>query len=119
MENVAYLEIEDFDSDGNLKPYVGQGKACVIMAQGSFCGYCQQAKPAFQKFANSSKNVVACSIEIDGTQSERDAAKFLNKWDPQYRGVPHYIGFGKDGKFKKVHNGGRDTGSIIAFAGSL
>ena len=62
MENVAYLEIDDFDSDGNLKQYVCRGKNVVIMGQATFCGYCKQAGPAFEKFAKSHPNVVAATI---------------------------------------------------------
>lgn len=119
MENVGYLEIDDFTPDGNLKPYVGNGKPVVIMAQGNFCGYCKQASPAYAKFAKSNPNVMACSILIDGESSEKDTAKFCKKWDLNHKGVPAYFGFDKMGKFKKVHNGGRDDVAIIEFANSL
>ena len=52
MENVWYLEDTDF-VQGALKPYVGKGKPVVVMAQGSYCGYCQTAKPAFQSLSKS------------------------------------------------------------------
>ena len=118
MENVRYLEIEDFTPDGNLKSYVNQGRPAVIMAQGDFCGYCTQAKPAFQKFASESK-VIACTIKIDGDASEKEAAKFLKKWDSSYRGVPHYTGFDSSGRMLKIHTGNRDFNSITKFASSL
>lgn len=120
MENVAYLEIQDIDQHGNLKQYVTQGKPVVLMAQSNHCGYCKQAKPAFQQFAdNVNGNVVASSIQIDGESSEQEASKFLNKWDSNYRGVPTYFGFNKDGVFVKTHEGGRDTSSLINFASGL
>lgn len=49
MEHVGYLEISDFDKNGNV--LVGQGKPVVVMGQGSFCGYCKQASPAYEKAA--------------------------------------------------------------------
>lgn len=119
MENVAYLEIEDFNSDGSLKPHVGRGKPVVLMAQGNFCGYCQKAKPDYLNFAKSNGNVVAASLEIDGSASEKQAANFLKQWDSTYRGVPWYGGFNSDGKFAGVHGGGRDTQSIIGFSTKL
>jgi len=118
MENVAYLEFEDFNSDGSLKSYVGRGKPVVLMAQGNFCGYCQKAKPAYKDFANNS-NVVVASLEIDGTASEKQASKFLKKWDSTYRGVPWYGGFNSNGKFAGVHKGGRDTGAVMGFSKTL
>ena len=119
MENVAYLEIEDFTPEGNLKRHVNQGFPTVIFAHGNFCSYCKIAAPAFQEFAKSGHQVVAASILIDGEPSEREAAKFLKQWDPEYRGVPHYLGFDKTGKFVKIHTGGRDKKSIEEFAISL
>ena len=123
MENVAYLEIQDFTPDGNLKHYVNHsittGFPTVLMAQGNFCGYCKIAIPAFQAFAKEGHQVVAACIIIDGEPSEREASKFLKQWDPEYRGVPHYIGFDKTGKFVKIHTGGRDKKSIEEFAMSL
>ena len=119
MENVAYLEVMDFDSSGNLKSYVGNGKPVIVMAQGNFCHYCTQSKPVYEKLASNIDNVVFATILIDGEQSEKDAAKFLKKWDPKYRGVPAYLGFDKDGNFKNVHNGGRDAESIKGFVGTI
>ena len=119
MNNVAYLENTDFDSRGKLKPYVGNGKPVLIMAQGNFCGYCTQAKPVYEKLAASTNNGVYATILIDGEQSEKEASNFLKIWDPNYRGVPAYFGFDKSGNFKKVHQGGRDSGSLETFLKSL
>lgn len=119
MENVAYLEATDIDSNGNLKPYVGKGKPVVLMAQGQFCGYCQQAKPAFVDFAKEHKGVTAACIEIDGDPSEREAAKWLNRWDKKYMGVPMYCIFDNNGRYVRTHSGGRDKGSLMMFASSL
>ena len=65
MNKVWYLEVQDFDAHGNLKPHVGGGKPVILMAQGNFCGYCQKAKPEFQKLANNINGV----WENDNSQS--------------------------------------------------
>jgi thiol-disulfide isomerase/thioredoxin len=120
MENVAYIEDFDIDKNGNLKNYVNNGKPVVLMGQGSYCGHCQTAKPALQQFANKTLGKIVCAtIVTDGEESEKNAGKFLSIWDKSHRGVPTYMGFGRNGQFKKVHNGGRDSKSLEEFAESL
>jgi thiol-disulfide isomerase/thioredoxin len=119
MENVAYLEVDDINPDGSLKPYVNNGKPVILMCQGNFCGYCTQAKPAFEELAKLLTNVVCATLVTDGEESEKAAAKFIKIWDKDYRGVPHYIGFDKNGKIKKIHSGGRDKKALETFCNSL
>jgi thiol-disulfide isomerase/thioredoxin len=119
MKNVPYLDISDFNSDGTLKDLVGKGKCVVIMVQANYCGFCTEAKPAYEKIAKNKNKVVFTTICIDGDEDEKEATTFLKKWDPSYRGVPSYYGFDKRGNFKKVHNGGRDEESLMKFANSL
>lgn len=120
LENVPYLEMNDFTSDMSLKPYVGKGKPVVVMAQGLFCGYCTQAKPAFQKFADQMKGkVVAATIQIDGNKSEKMLGQMIDKLDKSYRGVPTYLGFNSHGKYVGTHNGGRGTKDLLHFASQL
>ena len=66
MENVAYLEVDDFNTDGSIKSYVNYGKPIVLMVQAHYCGYCKQAAPAFTKFAKESPNIIAATIVSDG-----------------------------------------------------
>lgn len=119
LENVRYLEKQDFTSNGDLKKYVNEGKPAIIMCQGNFCGFCNLAKPAFQDLSYSNTNVQCCSIQIDGEETERDASKLISKWDKNYRGVPFYIGFNSDGKYAKTHTGGRDKKSLEEFVNTL
>ena len=119
MENVAYLEVDDFNSDGSLKPHVNNGKPVVLMAQGGFCGYCQQAKPAFVQFAAESTNVIAATLVTDGEASEKQASKFIKIWDSKHRGIPAYFGFGSNGKFEKLHDSGRGLADLKSFAATL
>ena len=119
MENVAYLEIQDFNADGSLKPHVCQGKPVIIMGQGNFCKYCQLAKPDLQKLANSSAQIVVSTIVSDGDQSEKEASKFFKIWDSNHPGIPAYFGFSSNGKLQGIHKGGRDTESLNKFCSSL
>lgn len=117
MQNVRYLELEDIKPDGSLKDYVTDGKPVILMCQGNFCGYCQQAKPDYSKFAKNNNHVILATIVTDGSKSEQDAAtKFIKKWDPKHRGVPSYLGFGSDGRFKTVHDGGRGYDDMMTFS---
>lgn len=119
LQNIYYLEIQDFNSDGSLKSYVNNGKPALLMAQGDYCGYCKQAKPAIQKFANENKNITVCTLLIDGSKSEQEAAKFLKHWDPSYIGVPTFVGFNSNGKFNSIHSLGRDVRAHIQYCSTL
>ena len=118
MVGVPHLESKDFNPDMSLKSYVCQGKPVVVMCQGVFCGYCTQAKPDFIAFCKESKNVIGCTLQIDDS-SARDVASKISLLDKDYRGVPVYLGFNKNGKYVRTHDGGRDKISIIEFANSL
>lgn len=118
MQNVPHLESSDFNSDLTLKNYVGNGRPVVVMCQGAFCGYCTQAKPAFMAFCKESKNAIGCTLQIDEPSAKAIASQ-ISKLDPNYQGVPVYLGFNSSGKYVKTHNGNRDTASILAFANSL
>lgn len=119
LVNVPYLEITDFNNDLTLKSHVGKGKPVVVMVQGNHCGYCSQAKPDYQKFANSTNKVVATTIQIDGEQPDVAIGQRISEIDPSYRGVPTYLGFNSKGKFVGTHDSGRDTQSLHAFASQL
>lgn len=119
LENVRYLEKEDFDHNSDLKKYVNEGKPAIVMVQGSFCGFCIKAKPAFQDLCYSNKNFICCSIQIDGEDTEKKAASLIPKWDKNYNGVPIYLGFNKEGKYIKTHSGGRNKKSLEDFANTL
>ncbi len=118
MEGVAYLESEDVSNTG-VAPYVGKGKPVIVLVQGNFCGYCTQAKPAFQEFSRKNRGVVTATILIDGTETEKQAAEIVKSWNPGSGGVPAYIGFDKTGKLSKVHTGGRDVKSLEEFSMTL
>jgi len=115
MENLPYLEGEDFNPDMSLKPHINQGNSCVIMLQSLGCGHCTHAKPAFMDFAKEA-NIMVATIQID---TEPELSKKLNQVDKSFQGIPTYWGFGKNGKYVKTHTGGRDKASLHTFANSL
>ena len=115
--NIKYLEGGDFNSDGSLKGNVNKGQPCVVMMQGEFCGYCTKAKPAFQEFSKT-PGVVVATIQIDGEAGDRAAAQAVSK-NNTAQGVPAYMGYDRNGKFVKMHEGGRDVKSLQQFAKSL
>lgn len=115
--DIPYLEGQDLNPDGTLKPHVTKGKPTVVMVQGNFCGYCTQAKPAFQQLA-SSPNITCVTIQTDGKEGDREASQIISGVFKS-PGVPAFLGFNKEGKFVRAHEGGRDTASLQNFASTL
>jgi thiol-disulfide isomerase/thioredoxin len=118
---VAYLQDFDFDGKGKLiNEKIPKNKPVIIMIQANFCGYCTQAKPAFQEFANKNSDKVFCAtIQGDGTEEgEKELSKRLKQIDPNFQGFPSYIAY-KHGEFLKIHDSGRDYDSLVEFMKSL
>ena len=99
LYNINYLEEQDVNPDGSLKSHVTKGKPTLVMVQGNFCGYCTQAKPAFQKYANNNKGKVLCAtIQGDGEiKGEKELGSRLQKIKYGFRGYPDYVKY-KGGK---------------------
>ena len=117
--SVAYLEDEDFDSDGNLLVDTN-GKPTCIMLQGSFCGYCTQMKPEYHKFAKAlGDKVFMATIHIDGNESERNLNKRLSTFIPNYEGVPIVLGYNREGKYVKTYDGKRTAEALETFSQDL
>lgn len=116
---VPYLEGGDINPDATLKSSVGNGKPVVVMVYGEFCPHCRNAMPAYQQFARDMKNsVVAVAVQIDGEESDKKAAEALRPVNTS-PGVPSFLGFDNQGRYKATHKGGRDAASFKAFASSL
>jgi len=117
--NVAYLEIQDFDKKtGDLIALgISKGISVVIMVQSSHCGHCIAAKPAFQSFARANKGKVFCAtIQADGErESERQLGQILNNIKPSFRGFPDYLGY-KNGKKVNKEIGGRGVKDLQDFS---
>ena len=116
----SIIFLDDSDFKGNTLVYHGQPVmgTWIVFVQGSFCGYCTQAKPAFISLAKkySDKNVIFATVQIDGSESEKKLGKKLNDIirPDAMQGVPAYLKF-KDGKYVAMHNGGRDEQSLVKF----
>lgn len=84
------------------------------MLQAGFCGYCHQAKPAFQKFAE--EGLITClTLQPDGDkQSEKDLQGIVDKIYPGFKGYPGYLLIRPDGS-KIPHNGGRSANDLREF----
>lgn len=117
---IAYVTINDFDSNGNIvNPKLKNGKV-IIMIQANFCGYCTIAKPAFQELAKQNQSNFTCiTIQGDGKeQGEKELNDMIKKIDPTFRGFPSYVGY-KNGKYIKSHSGGRNKENLLSFAESF
>ena len=111
FEGVPYLEETDFNANGTLKPYVGNGKPVVVMIQSSWCGHCKNAKPAYQQAFDKCKDVVFATVQAD---SPVESCKKALKYTPN-EGFPTFLKYDRSGKLVGPHTGNRDAESIIAF----
>ena len=113
---IVHLEVNDFKGKVLCfqdKPVEGKW---LCMIQGSFCGYCTQAKPEFIKASRMAKGkAVFCTVQIDGSEGEQKLSKKLKTITGyDLGGVPAYILF-EDGKSKALHKGNRDSVTLIEF----
>lgn len=114
MQNVAYLEDEDFS--GNR---LNINQPAIIMILSNTCGHCKNTLPIYQQVANQLKggDVLPCAIQIDGNPSEKRLFSRLQQIVPNLQGVPTFVKF-QNGGLYKVHQGPRTVGALIEFARS-
>ena len=115
---VAYLQKSDFNESGELvNPNIPKNIPVIVMVQAEFCGYCTQAKPAFQQFAEKNQGkVFSATIQGDGDMpGEKELGSMLNVIDPTFQGYPAYIKF-VNGKRVDKDIKGRDVKSLNDFA---
>jgi len=115
-KNIIFLESDDFVNNTltyNNKPVKGKW---FVMVQGSFCGYCTQAKPDFCAAADTlNDKVVFATVQIDGNNQEKKLKEMLPSiTKANLSGVPAYLLF-ENGKFKALHDGGRKHNDIVEF----
>lgn len=115
LYNIPYLEVQDVNPDGSLKPHVTGGQKVLVMLQGNFCGYCTQAKPAFQEL---SQRVKCATVQSDGNTSEQQAYKALMN-GVKAPGVPAFALYDGNGRLLKVHNGDRTANALFEFYNTL
>ena len=113
LRGIIYLEGNDISKEGTLLPHVMKGKKlAVVMVQGNFCGYCNKAKPDYEKLRELlPSSVCVLTVQIDGEQSDKEASKNISVVNKN-PGVPSYLFFDSAGKFLKSHDGGRDAQSL-------
>jgi thiol-disulfide isomerase/thioredoxin len=118
VKTIAYLENQDFDSQGNLIANVPKNVPVVIMIQAGWCPHCVSSKPAFQEFANKYQGKVFCAtIQSDGVrESEKKLGKRVKDIKPSFRGFPDYVLY-IGGKRVDKEVKGRDVQNLVEFAG--
>lgn len=115
MDGVTYLEASDFNRNGDLIADIPKNMKVVIMIQANFCGYCTKAKPAFIEFAKSArnKNILACSIQTDGSKTDfGEFGEIMSKISDS-RGVPDFVMYEGGKKQNKKFTGER---TALAFS---
>jgi|OpeIllAssembly_1097287.scaffolds.fasta_scaffold28906_2 thiol-disulfide isomerase/thioredoxin len=90
LRPIGYLEKSDFSENGELLGPLNNIPV-FIMIQGSYCGACTNAKPAFQQLAN--EGMIQCmTIQLDGDrQTEKDIKSIIHRIYPDLEGIPGYI----------------------------
>lgn len=117
-ESVPHLEIRDFDGQ-KLRPHVHGNKPVIVMMQGSYCGHCTTAKPAFAQFAQQTDLVNAVSIQIDGQKDEQEAYHVIRQLIPNFRGVPTFVAFDNAGNYVTNVVGGQTVEQLQQLAAQL
>ena len=116
LENVAYLEDGDITPDGKLE-ISADGEPVVVMLSGTFCGFCSEFAPEYQKAANklNGKKAFMATIVID---KQKKLGKELNNFIPNFKGVPTVVVF-RNGNYEKTYNGPRTEAGLIEFINEL
>lgn len=113
---IPYMEVHDFDSDGNLKNLNG---VVVILVWASWCPHCQHIKPAYADAAEQLKGKVlfVCAQQDGDKESEKKCVELLSR-TKDIKGFPSILLY-KNGKMVKKHNGDRSVKGLIDFAKSI
>ena len=110
MPGTLYLENSDFQGL-RLNPQISKGKPCIVMLQALWCGYCTMAKEEYNKLKNSD---VAVFATIQGEEQKEITQKIMQT--KQLQGFPAYVAFDSSGNLVGVHEGNRDSNSLLQFA---
>jgi thiol-disulfide isomerase/thioredoxin len=120
---IKYLESSDFDDDGNImySEILPSNKPLMILLQSNSCGYCNMAKPDFQRFAEFNKDrLTSATIQFDAAADPKFRSLNLN-FTPEkvnniysgLRGFPSYVLYIGNTKYK--YDGNRDFESLNNF----
>jgi thiol-disulfide isomerase/thioredoxin len=114
---IPYLEVQDFDKNGNL---LVNGGNSVVLVWASWCPHCVHAKPEYAKAAKMVKSRggpnLLC-LQHDGERdSEKKAMEVVSKAH-KVKGFPTVLLF-KNGKMVKTFSGDRTAENFVKFANS-
>jgi hypothetical protein len=125
---VWYLEESDFNNT-TLSADLSK-KPAIIFVQSLRCGFCTEALPAFQEFANKFGGksgkincfTIRCNVGSGDSpklqQGEQALCEKVKKLIPDFRGYPTIAGF-VNGKYAGSSNFTRDVDGFKQFAESL
>ncbi len=113
-DNVVFLEDQDMSADGTFT--VETEMPIMILAQGTYCGYCRKMKPAYGEAAALLKGkVLFATIHADSENpSERELGMRLSKLN-EINGYPAVF-LAKSGRIAKKYEGNRTTQDLVQFA---
>jgi hypothetical protein len=117
---VRYLEIKDFDTNGNLiNPNIPKNIPVCIMIQSSKCGHCIKAKSGYLEFGKEIKNkCFVTALLVDGdTEGEKDITSIVKKIDQKITGYPSYIFYFNGNRIN--YEGNRQSKDLKQFVESL
>jgi hypothetical protein len=121
-ETVVYLEISEFDTNGNFIKEM-HGKSMIVMMGATFCPHCtESAAPMYRGFASENfakpikdkTKVIAAVVYADGSSSERQVASLLSN-KVNERGIPMFIFFDSDGVLRSHKVGTMSLAELHAF----
>lgn len=118
FDGIIYIEDQDITEDGKLNlppPY--NGKTTIVMLFATWCPPCKSTKPHFADLLEMVNDdvVVACinGSGDDTLESEQKLTKRAKKIFKDFKGFPHIMVFDKNGNMAKVHEGKRDSESML------
>ncbi len=113
---VVHIEVGDVNGSG-IESYITGGKKGIIALAAHWCAHCKNMEQAYTQFAKEGK-FFAGVIQQDG--EEKEALEVFKKVNGvSANGFPSFAGVSADGKFVKMHNGGRSVEDFNKFAESL
>lgn len=118
---VYFIESKDINFDSmKLRPHVTQNLPVVVMVKSDNCFHCTQSTPAFKELASNHPDDIAVRcIRAEDESGQEMVHKYVKSLYTEFRGFPTYLGFDKNGKFKKVHDGDRSSDALFKFSQTL
>lgn len=115
MVGVPYLEEQDINDDGTLKPNVTNNKNTLLLLFAPWCPHCTATMPEYEKLVKENPQY---SIVCLDSQADKKAAMKISRFN-QRGGVPCFLGFSPNGRFIKTHEGQRSRDALKNFVSTL